>query len=99
MTTIAKTNTPFHKIEQSQERNNHLLNVAITYMDLRNDAALARALRVAPPVISKIRNNRLPVGSTFLIELHEASGIAITSLKWLLETDIRPNEQFELVVG
>lgn len=41
---------------------NRLLDTLIVHLNLKNDAALSRALEVAPPVISKIRHNRLPVG-------------------------------------
>jgi hypothetical protein len=41
---------------------NNLLDTLIKHLHLKNDAALSRALEVAPPVISKIRHRRLPVG-------------------------------------
>lgn len=85
MTTIAKTDTKFHKIVQSPEANSRLLDVVIIHLKLKNDAALSRLMKVAPPVISKIRNNRLPVGPSFLLQLHEVSRIKITSLKWIME--------------
>lgn len=37
----------------------------------KNDAALARFLGVAPPVISKIRHGRLPVGHELMIRAHD----------------------------
>ena len=40
---------------------NNLLDSLIEKLHLKNDAALSRALEVAPPVISKIRHRRLPV--------------------------------------
>lgn len=55
----------------------HLLNK----LQLKNDAALSRALEVAPPVISKIRHRRLPVGASLLIRMHEVSGMAIRDLR------------------
>ena len=42
---------------------NNLLTGMIKILKLKNDAALSRALEVAPPVISKIRHGRLPVGA------------------------------------
>ncbi len=38
---------------------NNLLDTLIEKLHLKNDAALSRALEVAPPVISKIRHRRL----------------------------------------
>jgi hypothetical protein len=63
---------------------NHLLDALIAQMHLKNDAALSRALEVAPPVISKIRHRRLPVGASLLIRMHEASGKSIHELRDLM---------------
>src|SRR5438270_11816083 len=61
-----------------------LLNTLIEKMRLKNDAALSRALEVAPPVISKIRHRRLPVGASLLIRMHEVCGLSIGDLRELL---------------
>lgn len=58
-----------------------LLDNLILGMNLKNDADLARRLQVAPPVISKIRHCKLPVGAGFLINAHEESGFSIKELK------------------
>ena len=63
---------------------NRLLDELIGRMKLKNDAALARALAVAPPVISKIRHARLPVGASMLIRMHEESGMSIRELRDLM---------------
>jgi antitoxin HigA-1 len=60
---------------------NALLDEAIRVRRLNNDAALSRALEVAPPVISKIRHGRLPFGDSMLIRMHEYTGWAIRSMK------------------
>lgn len=60
-----------------------MLDQVISTMNLANDAALARALEVRPPIISKIRNNKAPVTSGMLIVLHEASGMSIRDLRFL----------------
>ena len=52
--------------------------------NLKNDAALARFLQVSPPVISKIRHRRLPIGAMLLIRMHEASGMSIRELRSLM---------------
>jgi hypothetical protein len=62
----------------------HLLDSLIQKLLLKNDAALARALEVAPPVISKIRHRRLPVGATLLIRMHEISDLTIGELRSLM---------------
>jgi hypothetical protein len=62
----------------------HLLDAMIEKLQLKNDAALSRALEVAPPVISKIRHRRLPVGASILIRMHEVSDLTVTELRELL---------------
>lgn len=63
---------------------NHLLDALIEKLNLKNDAALSRALEVAPPVISKIRHRRLPVGASLLIRMHEVSDLSIKDLRNLM---------------
>lgn len=63
---------------------NHLLDSLIEKLGLKNDAALSRALEVAPPVISKIRHRRLPVGASLLIRMHEVSDLSIRDLRILM---------------
>lgn len=63
---------------------NNLIDALIDRMGVKNDAGLARVLTVAPPVISKIRHFRLPVGASMLIRMHEESGITIRALRTLM---------------
>ncbi|MDY7575934.1 hypothetical protein [Actimicrobium sp. CCI2.3] len=63
---------------------NNLLDSLISKLNLKNDAALSRALEVAPPVISKIRHRRLPVGASLLIRMHEVSDLSIRDLRVLM---------------
>lgn len=63
---------------------NRLLDELIQRLSLKNDAALARTLEIAPPVISKIRHLRLPVGPSMLIRMHEESGLSIRELRDLM---------------
>ena len=63
---------------------NYLLDELIAKLELKNDAALARVLEVAPPVISKIRHQTLPIGATILIRMHEVSDFSIRELKEML---------------
>jgi hypothetical protein len=62
----------------------HLLNTLIEKLAIKNDAALSRALEVAPPVISKIRHRRLPVGASLLIRMHEVADLSIAELRALM---------------
>ncbi len=70
--------------EQLEYDPNRLLNSLIEKLHLKNDAALSRALEVAPPVISKIRHRRLPVGASLLIRMHEVSELSIRDLRILM---------------
>jgi hypothetical protein len=63
---------------------NNLLDSLIEKLSLKNDAALSRMLEVAPPVISKIRHRRLPVGASLLIRMHEVSDLSIAELRVLM---------------
>jgi hypothetical protein len=58
-----------------------LLDFLLGKLGVKNDAALARVLEVAPPVISKVRNLRLPVGPTLLIAMHELTGMSVAELR------------------
>ncbi|MBK4737914.1 hypothetical protein [Noviherbaspirillum pedocola] len=59
----------------------NLLDFLIKRLGLKNDAALSRALEVAPPVISKIRHRRMPVGASLLIRMHEVSDLPVAELR------------------
>ena len=63
---------------------NNLLDSLIEKLHLKNDAALSRALEVAPPVISKIRHRTLPVGASLLIRMHEVTDLSIRELRELM---------------
>jgi plasmid maintenance system antidote protein VapI len=63
---------------------NRLLDTLLEKMNLKNDAALSRMLEVAPPVISKIRHRRLPIGASLLIRMHETTGMSIRELRDLM---------------
>lgn len=72
---------------------NALLDALLRHMGLKNDAALSRLLGVAPPVLSKIRHHKLPVGAYVLIRMHEVSLLSIRDLRTLMG-DYR--ERFEM---
>ncbi len=47
-----------------------------------------RALEVAPPVISKIRHGRLPIGASLLIRMHEVFDVSIRELKRIARAEV-----------
>jgi plasmid maintenance system antidote protein VapI len=63
---------------------NRLLDSLLQSMQLKNDAALSRMLEVAPPVISKIRHQRLPVSASVLMRMHEVTNMSIGDLRFLM---------------
>lgn len=63
---------------------NHLLDVLIRKLRLRNDAHLCQVLDLAPPVLSKIRRGRLPLGAPILIRMQDASRFDLKKLRFLM---------------
>ena len=82
-----------HESVQSTYDPNKLLDGLIERLNLKNDAALCRALDVGPPLISKIRHRRLSVGAALLIQMHDISSLSIKELR-LLMGDRRNNYRF-----
>ena len=60
---------------------NNLLDRVCEYLQLKNDAALSRALGVAPAVVSKIRHHHIAVGPTLLLKMHELTDLSIRDLR------------------
>lgn len=67
-----------------QDNSGTLFDVMLHRLSLKNDAALARLLEVAPPVISKIRHGVLPFGATLIIAVHEVTEWPIKDIKAML---------------
>lgn len=61
-----------------------LLDVVISTLRLKNDAALSRVLGVSPVVISKLRHGKLHVGPSMLIRIHEETGMSVRDMKSFL---------------
>jgi len=60
---------------------NAVLDLAIERNRLKNDAALARLLEIAPPVVSKLRHDRLPVGPSIILSLVELAGLTLEEVR------------------
>lgn len=74
-----------HPLSSRPEYNpDRLLDAMLEKLALKNDAALSRALDVAPPIISKIRHRRLPLGASLLIRMHEVSDLSLAQLRAIL---------------
>lgn len=77
-------NDAFTKVVNPNYDPVNLFNTIRKHLNIKNDAALARVLGVAPPIISKHRHKVIPVGACILIRMHEVSGIAIKELRALM---------------
>lgn len=73
-------NTQKIAVEQVK-KNNEFLNAVIGLQNVKNDAALSRALSILPPVISKIRHGRLPVSPLIMIRAHELTGMPFSDIR------------------
>lgn len=60
---------------------NALLDKLTAKLNLKNDAALSRAMRVAPPVISKLRHARIAFGPVYIITAHKLTGWTILEIE------------------
>lgn len=60
---------------------NELLDDAVSELSLKNDAALARAMLITPPVISKFRHGKLGFSSPYIIILHELTDWPVADIK------------------
>ncbi len=63
---------------------NHFIDQLAVRLRAKNDAALCRMLGVEPPLVSKIRHKRLPIGAPLLIRVHEVTGLGIGDLRQLM---------------
>lgn len=63
---------------------NRLLDELRQILGSVNDAALGRELDLPKPLISKVRHRKTPVKAALLIHIHEACGLSITDLRFLL---------------
>lgn len=81
MTKKETMNTVDQATKENIEANNAVFNLVRQKCGFKNDAALSRALQVAPPVVSKLRHGRLQVGPSIIVKLHEVSGIPVRELK------------------
>lgn len=65
---------------------NGLFDVLIREGDLKNDAALAKALGVHSPTISNMRALRLRIGATLIIKIMEEFDMPLARIRLLLST-------------
>lgn len=61
-----------------------LLNALTIKLQVTTDAALAQALSMTPPAISRIRSGKLPIGPSLLIRFNELTGWQIGNMRELM---------------
>jgi hypothetical protein len=64
--------------------NKHLLDTVMRLQGMRDDAKLSNAIGSHPPYISKVRAEKIPVGATLMIKIHEATDMPIAEIKRLI---------------
>jgi hypothetical protein len=89
--------TELNTIQKTYDPNN-LIDAVTKRLALKNDAAVARALKVETPIIEKVRSNHLPLGGYLLMRLRELTGMSVTDLQDLMgdrrrkfRMNVRPN--------
>ena len=78
---------------------NRLLNDIMQTLGLKNDTALARALEVAPPVISKLRGRTINLGATHILRIHDLTDWSIRPIKMVLGEVVTPAQCRENVIA
>lgn len=73
-----------HEVKQRQLEGNILINVLLERGQLKNDAALCRLLKIAPPRVSKIRHGRIVPSSDLILRIHEVFHIPISEIRQIL---------------
>lgn len=62
-----------------------LFDRIIEVYKLKNDAALARKLKIPPSNLSRYRSGILPVGPNIILHVHDVTGWSIKRIKGLLD--------------
>lgn len=71
-------------IKQSPESVSRLLDSIIEEFSLKNDAALSRKLTIATPSLSNVRHGRVKVGPSFILRVHEVTGMPVKRIRKIL---------------
>ena len=75
--------TDLNTLQKTYDPNN-LIDAVTRKLSLKNDAAVARALKVETPIIEKVRSNNLPLGGYLLMRLREVTGMSVADLQDLM---------------
>lgn len=75
-----------------------LLDALLERLQLPNDSALSRKLKVGRSIIDDIRHGRRPIGGSMLMWMSEATGISVPELRLLLG-DRRTKSRLSVRIG
>jgi len=89
MTVQARAKTAKPRIQDRCINPQGLLDALRDKLALKSDGALAKALNVTRPAISRTRNGTLPVGPRMLLRMHGVSNIPIQELQALMSSDAK----------
>ena len=56
-------------------------------LGVKNDAQLARLLRLLPPAISKMRHGVAPLTAEIMLRIHEAGGVPLDEIRELARVE------------
>lgn len=59
-----------------------LLNQLRHDFKIKRDVELAVLLKISPPLLSKIRNSAIPIGTSLLVRIHELTGLPINTIRY-----------------
>jgi hypothetical protein len=62
-----------------------VLDYIIENFKFKNDAKIAEAWGVAPPVISKLRNNYLNFSANYILKVYDTTNLSIEEIRSLLK--------------
>lgn len=63
---------------------NRLLDTLTQRLGVKSDKALSQKLKIHKSLMTGIRQQRLPVGASLMMGIHEATGIDLPELKRIL---------------
>ncbi len=66
-----------------------LFDAILHQNDFKNDAALAAALDIDPPNLSRLRHGHRPVSDGMVLKIHDVTGWAIRDIKGALDLPCR----------
>lgn len=67
--------------EMQTVKNDAFFDELIARGNFKNDAALCRVLRIAPPSVSNMRRGKIAIGPALLVRIHETLGVSFKYMR------------------